>query len=73
MMTYQLTLEVLQYVEKGKVSKNELTRRLQTSPSQLARLLDTSNKNKSVDQMLRLLAVLGCDVELKVKSSKISA
>ncbi len=43
-------------------------RRLKTSPTQLYRLLDQTNYRKSVDQMLRLLAVLDCDVELLVRT-----
>ena len=44
-----------------------MIRRLGTSPAQLYRLLDQTNYAKSVDQMLALLSVLDCEVELVVK------
>jgi hypothetical protein len=66
MLLHRLTVEALKWVKASGVSKNELIRRLHTSPSQLYRLLDTANYKKSIDEMLRLLAVLGCDVELSV-------
>ncbi len=36
-------------------------------PSQLYRLLDPTNSRKSVDRMLGLLRVLGCDVDVVVR------
>jgi hypothetical protein len=49
------------------LSKREIIRRLRTSPAQLYRLLDQTNTPKSVDQMLALLQVLNCDVDLVVR------
>lgn len=66
MLLYRLTLEAQNRVAQSPLSKRELIRRLSTSPAQLYRLLDQTNYSKSVDQMLRLLGVLGCDVELVV-------
>lgn len=43
-------------------------RRLGTSAAQLYRLLDQTNYRKSVDQMLALLQVLNCDVDLVVRT-----
>jgi hypothetical protein len=68
-LLYKMTLEAISRLKILSISKNELTRRLGTSPSQLSRLLDPKNKSKSIDHMLRLLTVLGCDVEFKVKKS----
>ena len=65
LLLYKMTLESQQQIKKSALSKNESTRRLKTSPSQLAMLVDPKNKLKTVDNMLRLLAVLGCDVEFK--------
>jgi len=48
------------------LSKHEVVRRLKTSPSQLYRLLDPTNDRKSIDEMLRLLSVLGYTVEWSV-------
>jgi len=63
---HQLTVDANKLIPKSGLSKQEIIRRLRTSPSQLYRLLDPSNYQKSIDEMLRLLAVLGCTVEWKV-------
>ena len=60
---YKLTLLAQVKLEQSRLSKGEVRRRLGTSASQLIRLLDQTNYKKSVDQMLRLLAVLDCQVE----------
>src|SRR5690606_17352742 len=60
---HQLTLESVKLMEKSHLSKQEVIRRLKTSPSQLYRLLDPANYKKSIDEMLRLVAVLGYRVE----------
>lgn len=39
---------------------------MSTSAPQLYRLLDQTNKSKTVDQMVILLSVLDCDVDLVV-------
>jgi hypothetical protein len=41
---------------------------LGTSPAQLYRLLDQTNYAKSIDQLLALLSILDCEVELVVKT-----
>lgn len=43
-------------------------RRLGTSAAQLYRLLDQTNHRESVDQVLTLLHMLDCDVDLLVRS-----
>ena len=60
---YALSVEAQKAMKKSKLSKNEVCRRLKTSASQLARLLDQTNQKKSVDKMLELLAVLGIHVK----------
>ena len=52
------------------MSKREVIRRLNTSPAQLYRLLDTTNHTKSVDAMISLLGVLGMSVELVTLRSR---
>ena len=66
---YRLTVEAQKRVAQARVSNREITRRMGTSATQLCRLLDQTNYSKSVDQMLRLLAVLDCDVELVVHAN----
>jgi len=60
---FKLTDKAQEALDSSGLSKNEICRRLKTSPSQLARLLDQTNSKKSVDRMLELLAVLGVSVE----------
>jgi hypothetical protein len=67
MTLYKLTVEAQKRAERSRLSKREMIRRLGTSPAQLYRLLDQKNSRKSIDQMLALLRVLDCDVELVVR------
>jgi hypothetical protein len=53
---------------EGPRSKREIMRRLGTSAAQLYRLLDQTNYRKSVDQVLALLQVLNCEIDLVVRS-----
>jgi len=64
---YKLTIEAQKRVQKTRVAKREIIRRLGTSASQFYRLLDQKNYRKSVDQMLSLLHVLDCEVDLVVR------
>jgi len=68
LLLYKLTLEAQRRVAAGAVSKREICRRLGTSATQLYRLLDQTNYGKSIDQVLRLLRVLDCDVDLVVRA-----
>lgn len=63
---HKLSVEAVKAIKASGLSKHEVTRRLKTSPSQLYRLLDPSNYRKSLDEMFRLLSVLGCKVEWSV-------
>lgn len=67
-LLYRLTLEAQKRLEQSRLSKREIIRRLGTSAAQLYRLLDQTNYRKSVDQVLALLQVLNCDVDLVVRS-----
>ena len=71
-LLYKLTIEAQKRLSVTPLSKNEIVRRLRTSPSQLARLLDQTNYGKSVDKLLALLHVLGCDVVLRVREKAAS-
>jgi hypothetical protein len=70
LLLYRLTLEAQKRVEASSLSKREIIRRLNTSAAQLYRLLDQTNYTKSVDQMLSLLQVLDCDVDLVVRAKR---
>ena len=66
-LLYDLSLEAGRRFERSPLSVRELARRLGTSQAQLYRLLDPKNTTKSLRQMLALLHVLGCAVEVRVK------
>jgi hypothetical protein len=66
-LLYKLTLEAQKRVKSSPLSKREIIRRLGTSATQFYRLLDQTNYRKSVDQMLLLLSVLDCEVDLVVR------
>ena len=67
-LLYKLTVEARKRVEESPLSKREIIRRLDTSPAQFYRLMDTTNTRKTMDKVLRLLHVLECDVEFVVKA-----
>ncbi len=67
-LLYKLTIEAQKRIKKSPLSTREIIRRLHTSATQLYRLLDQTNYRKSIDQLLSLLHVLDCDVDLLVKN-----
>lgn len=67
LVTHRLTLEALRRIELAGLSRRELARRLGTSATQLYRLLDPTNDGKSLRQLLALLHVLGCEVDVQVR------
>lgn len=64
---YRLSQEARTRFESSGLSAREVARSLGTSPTQLYRLLDPTNYTKSVRQLMALLYVLGCDVDVEVK------
>lgn len=67
LLLYRLTLEAQRRIAESPLSKRELIRRLKTSPAQFYRLLDQTNTRKSLGQMIDLLTVLGCHVDIIVR------
>ncbi len=67
LLLYKLTLEAQRRVSSSSLSKREIIRRLGTSATQFYRLLDQTNYRKSIDQVLHLLHILDCDVDLVVR------
>jgi hypothetical protein len=67
-LLYKLTMEAQKRVDASPLSKREIVRRLGTSATQFYRLLDQTNYRKSVDQLLSLLHVLDCDVDIPVRT-----
>ncbi len=70
LLLYRLALAAKKRVESSPLSTRELIRRLGTSPAQFYRLLDPTNYTKSVGQLLTLLSILDCEVDLIVKKRK---
>ena len=70
---HDLTLRACEYLEASGLSKHEVIRRLGTSPSQLYRLLDPANTRKSIDEMIKLLAILGYRVEWRITNCATAA
>ena len=62
---YRISLLAQEYVKESRLSKREIARKLHTSPAHLYRLLDQTNYSKTIDQMFKLLACLGHDVEIR--------
>jgi len=66
LLLYKLTLEAQRQLRVTRLSRREIIRRLGTSPAQFYRLIDQTNSTKSIDKVVSLLQVLGCDIELVV-------
>lgn len=66
-LLYRLTLEAQKRVAASPLSRREIIRRLGTSATQFYRLLDQTNYTKSVDQLVSLLQILDCQVDLVVR------
>lgn len=73
LVLHRLTCAALDRIESAGLSRREIARRLGTSAAQLYRLLDPTNTTKSIDQMIGLLYVLGCEVSIAVKARKRAA
>jgi hypothetical protein len=69
-LLYKLTLEAQRRIAESPLSKREIIRRLGTSATQFYRLLDQTNYSKSVDQLVSLLQVLDCEVDLLVRAKR---
>lgn len=70
-LLYKLTIEAQQRVHASPLSKREIIRRLGTSATQFYRLLDQTNYRKTMDQLLSLLHILDCDVDLVVRAHRV--
>jgi hypothetical protein len=67
LLTYRLSVEAQKRLEDTELSRRQLAKRLKTSVPQLYRLLDPTNTNKSMNELVALLHILDCDVDLVVK------
>lgn len=72
LLIYELTLEARKQVSISGLSRRELAKRLKTSVPQLYRLLDPANKRKSMKQLIALLHILNCDVDLVISEKNVA-
>lgn len=68
LMLYHLTLALQKAVEESGIGKRELIRLLDTSPSQLYRILDPSCSRKSLGQIFKIFYTLNRDLEVVIGS-----
>ena len=66
LLTYKLTLEARKGIAASGLSRRQVAKRLKTSVPQLYRLLDPANTSKSINQLVALLHVLSCSVDLVI-------
>ena len=71
LLLYKLTLVAQERVKESSLSKREIIRRLRTSPTQFYRLLDQTDYRKSIDQLMALLHILDCEVDLIVTDRRL--
>lgn len=72
-LLHRLKVEAGKRIETAGLSRREIARRLGTSVPQLYRLLDPANASKSIDPMISLLYVLGCEIDLRVRRRRAKA
>ncbi|MCH7565750.1 MAG: hypothetical protein IH968_18210 [Gemmatimonadetes bacterium] len=66
-MLYELSCEAKSRLESSPIGIRALSRRLETSPAQIYRLVDPTNYGKTLDQMVRVLTALEAEVELLIR------
>lgn len=66
-MLYDLSLTAADLLQRNDIGIRALSRRLNTSPTQIYRLVEPTFYGKSIDQMVRLLTSLGAKVRIGVE------
>lgn len=66
---YEMTKVINEFIRKEHISKRELARRLNTSLSQLARLLDTTNYKKELSRLIEIAALLNYEFKWEFKKA----
>ncbi|MBL8787585.1 MAG: hypothetical protein JNJ59_21960 [Deltaproteobacteria bacterium] len=72
LLVHKLSAQARRRADEIGVSRRELARRLRTSVPQLYRLLDPANTNKSLGQLISLLHILDCEVDLVVRPREVA-
>jgi len=66
LIIHKLTVETLEAIKQSGLGKRQLARQMGTSPAQLYRLLDPTNYNKSLGQLLFLLHLANKQVTFQI-------
>ena len=66
---YQVTKRLNEFIKSEGISKRELARRLHTSLSQLARLLDTTNYKKELSRLIEIAAILNYEFKWEFRKA----
>ena len=66
---YEMTKTINEFIRKEGISKRELARRLGTSTSQLARLLDITNYKKELSRLIEIAAMLNYEFKWEFKKA----
>ncbi len=66
---YEVTKQLNEFVTTAKIPKRELARRLGTSLSQLARLLDTTDYKKELSRLIELGTILNYEFTWQFKKA----
>ncbi len=64
---FEMTKKINECIKKEKVSKRELARRLNTSMSQLMRLLDNTNYKKELSRLIEIASMLNYEFKWEFK------
>jgi hypothetical protein len=67
LMLYRLSQDAKARFESSGISVRQMSEKLGTSPTQMYRLLDPTNYSKSLRQLISLLYMLDCEVEVEVR------
>ena len=61
-----LAWQLKQAMERQGLSKNKMAKQMETSRSQLDRILDPDNDKLRLDTILKAASVLGCEVRIEL-------
>lgn len=66
MLLHKMTVYARRLLSESRASRREIIRRMNSSPTQFYRLIDTAFHHKTIDQMIRLLSALDCTIDFVV-------
>jgi len=66
---YEMTKQINEFIRKEGISKREIARRINTSMSQLLRLLDPKNYKKELSRLIEIAALLNYEIKWTFKKA----